>query len=74
MVTNLRNATHLIHLVHFVSYSQAVADELWVLKTKLDEGEFGALPEIRKTVLKLAAPPQLVWLSLRATDAYMIFS
>lgn len=39
---------------------QAVADELQVLKSKLNEGDFSKLGEIRKTVLQLAAPPQLV--------------
>ncbi|CAA6665517.1 unnamed protein product [Spirodela intermedia] len=40
--------------------NKAVADELQILKAKLDEGDFSKLGEIRKTVLQLAAPPQLV--------------
>ncbi|XP_065623943.1 alpha-glucan water dikinase, chloroplastic [Quercus suber] len=40
--------------------NQAVAEKLKILKKKLGEGEFSALREIRKTVLQLAAPPQLV--------------
>ncbi|KAK7818574.1 alpha-glucan water dikinase [Quercus suber] len=39
---------------------RAVAEKLKILKKKLGEGEFSALREIRKTVLQLAAPPQLV--------------
>ncbi|KAJ4960809.1 hypothetical protein NE237_020719 [Protea cynaroides] len=42
------------------SSNQAVADALQLLKKRLGEGEFSALGEIRKTVLQLAAPPQLV--------------
>lgn len=40
--------------------NQAVADNLQMLKERLRQGEFGALHEIRKVVLQLAAPPQLV--------------
>ncbi|KAF8388624.1 hypothetical protein HHK36_027301 [Tetracentron sinense] len=40
--------------------NQAVADKLSSLKNKLGRVEFSALGEIRKTVLQLAAPPQLV--------------
>ncbi|XP_020251557.1 alpha-glucan water dikinase, chloroplastic-like [Asparagus officinalis] len=40
--------------------NQAVAGELEMLKKKLEGGEFNALGEIRRTVLQLAAPMQLV--------------
>lgn len=40
--------------------NQGVADNLQVLKKRLGGGEFDALGEIRKTVLKLEAPTQLV--------------
>ncbi|CAM8982027.1 unnamed protein product [Rhodiola kirilowii] len=40
--------------------NQAVADKLQTLKEKLGHGEFSALVEIRKTVLQLSAPPQLI--------------
>ncbi|KAK1279421.1 hypothetical protein QJS04_geneDACA002774 [Acorus gramineus] len=40
--------------------NQAVADKLEALKKKLGEEDFGALSEIRETVLELVAPPQLV--------------
>ncbi|KAK1302683.1 hypothetical protein QJS10_CPB12g00089 [Acorus calamus] len=40
--------------------NQVVADKLKTLKKKLGEEDFGALNEIRKTVLELVAPPQLV--------------
>ncbi|KAL0372365.1 UNVERIFIED_CONTAM: Alpha-glucan water dikinase, chloroplastic [Sesamum calycinum] len=40
--------------------NQVVADNLQILKRKLDEGDFSALGEIRSTVLELSAPPQLV--------------
>eukprot|EP00262_Sarcandra_glabra_P002082 TRINITY_DN1233_c0_g1_i1.p1 TRINITY_DN1233_c0_g1~~TRINITY_DN1233_c0_g1_i1.p1 ORF type:complete len:1466 (+),score=298.47 TRINITY_DN1233_c0_g1_i1:171-4568(+) len=40
--------------------NQAVADKLQILKKRLEEGEFSALGEIRKTVLQLSALPQLV--------------
>lgn len=40
--------------------NQAVADDIKMLKTKLGKGEFGVLSDIRQTVLKLVAPPQLV--------------
>ncbi|KAK1269948.1 hypothetical protein QJS04_geneDACA005079 [Acorus gramineus] len=42
------------------SSNQVVADKLKTLKKKLGEEDFGALNEIRKTVLELVAPPQLV--------------
>ncbi|KAJ4974404.1 hypothetical protein NE237_007578 [Protea cynaroides] len=42
------------------SSNQAVADTLQSLKKQLGEGEFSALGEIRRAVLQLAAPPQLV--------------
>ncbi|XP_059633696.1 alpha-glucan water dikinase, chloroplastic isoform X2 [Cornus florida] len=40
--------------------NQGVAKKLQLLKTKLGKEDFSALKEIRKTVLELAAPPQLV--------------
>ncbi|GLT86487.1 hypothetical protein SLE2022_046260 [Rubroshorea leprosula] len=40
--------------------NKAVAEELQSLKKKLADGDFGVLAEIRQTVLRLAAPPQLV--------------
>ncbi|CAK9158146.1 unnamed protein product [Ilex paraguariensis] len=40
--------------------NQVVAERLQFLKNKLGGGEFSVLGEIRKTVLELAAPPQLV--------------
>ncbi|KAL3819264.1 hypothetical protein ACJIZ3_005169 [Penstemon smallii] len=40
--------------------NQAVATKLQTLKGKLNEGNIGALGEIRNTVLELSAPPQLV--------------
>ncbi|KAF2301630.1 hypothetical protein GH714_028415 [Hevea brasiliensis] len=40
--------------------NQQVAMNLKVLKKKLEQGEFSQLRKIRKTVLQLAAPPQLV--------------
>ncbi|XP_038892070.1 alpha-glucan water dikinase, chloroplastic [Benincasa hispida] len=40
--------------------NKAVAEKVHDLKIKLGAGEFSALKEIRKTVLQLAAPPQLV--------------
>ncbi|KAA8529608.1 hypothetical protein F0562_034292 [Nyssa sinensis] len=40
--------------------NQGVAEKLQFLKKNLGQGDFGALREIRKTVLELAAPPQLV--------------
>ncbi|XAR65093.1 Alpha-glucan, water dikinase [Bertholletia excelsa] len=40
--------------------NQGVAAKLQVLKHKLGKGDFSALTEIRKTVLELAAPTQLV--------------
>lgn len=40
--------------------NKEVAAKLEILKKKLKEEEFGSLKEIRKTVLQLAAPPQLV--------------
>ncbi|KAK9276289.1 hypothetical protein L1049_005820 [Liquidambar formosana] len=40
--------------------NKAVAEKLQILKKKLGGGELSALGEIRKTVLNLAAPPQLV--------------
>ena len=39
---------------------QAVSEKLQVLKKSLDEGDQGALGEIRKTVLGLVAPAELV--------------
>lgn len=39
---------------------QAVSEKLQVLKKSLDEGDQDALGEIRKTVLGLVAPPELV--------------
>ena len=39
---------------------QAVSEKLQVLKKSLDEGDQGALGEIRKTVLGLVAPSELV--------------
>jgi len=39
---------------------QAVNDKLLVLKKTLDEGDQGALKEIRQTLLGLVAPPELV--------------
>ncbi|KAG1366257.1 putative alpha-glucan water dikinase 2 [Cocos nucifera] len=44
----------------FGVFEKAVADNLQMLKERLRQGEFGALHEIRKVVLQLAAPPQLV--------------
>ncbi|GLT36600.1 hypothetical protein SLA2020_109680 [Shorea laevis] len=40
--------------------NKVVAEELQSLKKKLADGDFGVLAEIRQTVLRLAAPPQLV--------------
>ncbi|XP_060213985.1 alpha-glucan water dikinase, chloroplastic [Lycium barbarum] len=40
--------------------NQGVAKELQILTNKLSEGEFSALGEIRRTVLDLSAPAQLV--------------
>ncbi|CAF2108195.1 alpha-glucan water dikinase 1, chloroplastic [Brassica napus] len=40
--------------------NQAVSEKLQVLKKSLDEGDQGALGEIRKTVLGLVAPSELV--------------
>lgn len=40
--------------------NQGVAKELQILTKKLSEGEFSALGEIRRTVLELSAPAQLV--------------
>ncbi|KAL6569107.1 hypothetical protein OROHE_003388 [Orobanche hederae] len=40
--------------------NQDVAEELQVLKRKLDEGNFRALGKIRNKVLELSAPPRLV--------------
>ncbi|XP_022151917.1 alpha-glucan water dikinase, chloroplastic [Momordica charantia] len=40
--------------------NKAVAEKVHDLKSKLGEGEFSALKEIRETVLQLTAPPQLV--------------
>ncbi|KAG2256802.1 hypothetical protein Bca52824_076096 [Brassica carinata] len=40
--------------------NQAVSEKLQVLKKSLDEGDQGALGEIRKTVLGLVAPAELV--------------
>jgi alpha-glucan,water dikinase len=40
--------------------NQAVNDKLLVLKKTLDEGDQGALKEIRQTLLGLVAPPELV--------------
>ncbi|XP_043724760.1 alpha-glucan water dikinase, chloroplastic-like isoform X2 [Telopea speciosissima] len=42
------------------SSNQAVAETLQFLKKRLAEGEFSALGEIRRAVLQLAVPPQLV--------------
>ena len=50
---------------------QAVADNIQMLKQNLGGGDFDALGEIRRTVLQLAAPSQLVWLSYFLND--MIF-
>ncbi|XP_022735440.1 alpha-glucan water dikinase, chloroplastic-like isoform X2 [Durio zibethinus] len=40
--------------------NKEVDEKLQILKKKLGGGDFGALGEIRQTVLQLAAPPQLV--------------
>lgn len=40
--------------------NQGVAEKVQLLQKKLGEGEFSILQEIRKTILALAAPPQLV--------------
>ncbi|KAL8035858.1 hypothetical protein ABFX02_12G123200 [Erythranthe guttata] len=40
--------------------NKAVASKLDILKRDLDEGNVGALGEIRNTVLELSAPPQLI--------------
>lgn len=40
--------------------NKAVAEELQTLKNKLADGDVSMLAEIRQTVLKLTAPPQLV--------------
>ncbi|KAK4358258.1 hypothetical protein RND71_023868 [Anisodus tanguticus] len=40
--------------------NQGVAEELQILTNKLSEGEFSVLGEIRRTVLDLSAPAQLV--------------
>ncbi|KAL7196896.1 hypothetical protein ACSBR1_036832 [Camellia fascicularis] len=40
--------------------NQKVAEKLQLLKKKLGEGDFSALKELRKTVLELSAPSQLV--------------
>ncbi|XWS34753.1 hypothetical protein CRYUN_Cryun21dG0064500 [Craigia yunnanensis] len=40
--------------------NKEVDEKLKILKKKLGGGDFGALGEIRQTVLQLAAPPQLV--------------
>ncbi|XP_042496996.1 alpha-glucan water dikinase, chloroplastic-like isoform X2 [Macadamia integrifolia] len=42
------------------SSNQAVADTLQSLKKQLGEGDFSALGEIRRAMLQLVAPPQLV--------------
>ncbi|KAI3997695.1 hypothetical protein MKX01_040668 [Papaver californicum] len=42
------------------SSNKGVADKLQILKKRLGDGETETLGEIRKTVLGLAAPPQLV--------------
>lgn len=39
---------------------QGVSAKLQVLKEKLAAGDFDVLEKIRKTVLELVAPPQLV--------------
>ncbi|KAK4485750.1 hypothetical protein RD792_008396 [Penstemon davidsonii] len=50
------NQAILLLAIHF----HAVATKWPTLKGKLNEGNIGALGEIRNTVLELAAPPQLV--------------
>ncbi|XWS69047.1 hypothetical protein CRYUN_Cryun04dG0146200 [Craigia yunnanensis] len=40
--------------------NKEVDEKLKILKKKLGGGDFGALGEIRQTILQLAAPPQLV--------------
>ncbi|XP_063943911.1 alpha-glucan water dikinase, chloroplastic isoform X3 [Daucus carota subsp. sativus] len=40
--------------------NKGVAEKVHILQNKLEEGEFNVLQEIRRTVLALAAPPQLV--------------
>ncbi|KAK8714874.1 hypothetical protein V6N13_042219 [Hibiscus sabdariffa] len=48
----------LSYALHFIS--QGVLEKLQILKKKLGEEDFDALGEIRKTVLQLAPPPELV--------------
>ncbi|KAK9675652.1 hypothetical protein RND81_11G021500 [Saponaria officinalis] len=40
--------------------NKEVGDKLKTLKTELEGGDYGVLAEIRRTVLELVAPPQLV--------------
>nr|GFD22951.1 alpha-glucan water dikinase 1, chloroplastic-like isoform X1 [Tanacetum cinerariifolium] len=40
--------------------NKGVFEKLQILKEKLAAGDFGVLEEIRKTVLEVVAPPQLV--------------
>lgn len=53
-------AYYLICNGSFLFNSQKVDEKLQILKKKLGGDDFGALGEIRQTVLELAAPPQLV--------------
>lgn len=46
--------------IHYLWMWQAVSEKLQVLKKSLDEGDQDALGEIRKTVLGLFAPAELV--------------
>lgn len=61
-IKNTINAYILFDSFFFSSLgnSQDVANNLQSLKKNLAQGEFSALGEIRKTVLQLAPPGQLV--------------
>lgn len=51
---------------------QAVEDELKSLIKRLDHRDFGVLSEIRRNVLQLTAPSQLVRMSLLKIKLYFI--
>ncbi|CAF2074175.1 unnamed protein product [Brassica napus] len=61
LVSQLRLRCRLVFLRRFSEKAnQAVSEKLQVLKKSLDEGDQGALGEIRKTVLGPVAPSELV--------------
>lgn len=49
-----------------------MAEKVQEFKIKLEAGEFSALKEIRKIVLQLAAPPQLVQFSYHWRNFYVM--